>query len=66
MIDLRPITRDTISEILPLLRPVDRLELDLMRRRPADEELLRGASESRRSFAAYMDDDLVCLSLIHI
>lgn len=61
MIDMRPITRDTIAEILPKLRPIDRLELDLMRRRPAEEELWHGASESRRSFAAYMDDDLVCI-----
>lgn len=61
MIDLRPITRETVDEILPKLRPIDRLELDLMRSRLPAEELLHVADTSRRSFAAYMDGALVCI-----
>ena len=56
-----PVTAEVVDDILPRLRPIDRLELDCMRTGPAHEDLLRMASLSRRASAAYIGDDLVCI-----
>lgn len=56
-----PVTREVIVDLLPRLRPIDRLELDCMTqgdRAVAVERMVGGA---RRACAAYMGGDLVCI-----
>lgn len=57
--DIRPITREVLQDLLPRLRPVDRLELDCMTIGDPLDELERMADRARRSCAAYMGGDLV-------
>ena len=59
MIEVRPITPEVIDELLPRLRPIDRLELDCMM--PGDHRagLIRMAERARRSRAAYIDGELI-------
>lgn len=56
-----PITPAVVDELLPQMRPIDRLELDCMGTGDARGDLLRLAATSRRARAAYMDGDLVCI-----
>ncbi|MTH65075.1 hypothetical protein [Paracoccus shanxieyensis] len=58
---LEPVTRAVIADLIPRLRPVDRLELDLMGTGEAERDLERLAGQSRRSMAAYMSGELVCI-----
>lgn len=60
-VTLARITPEVIDDILPRLRPIDRLELDCMGTGDARADLLRLVAQSRRSVAAYMDGDLVCI-----
>lgn len=59
--DLRPITRDVLAELLPRLRPIDRLELDCMGQGDPLDDLEAVAARARRSSAAYMNGELVCI-----
>lgn len=56
-----PVTREVIDDLLPRLRPVDRLELDCMTTGDPAESLAAMVGRSRRSCAAYMGGDLVCI-----
>lgn len=60
-VTVAPITAEVIDALLPRLRPIDRLELDCMGRGDARGDLLRLVAQSRRSRAAYMDGELVCI-----
>ena len=56
-----PVTHDVIADLLPRLRPVDRLELDCMGSDDPDADLRRMIATARRSRATYIDGDLVCI-----
>ncbi|WP_313349076.1 hypothetical protein [Paracoccus sp. (in: a-proteobacteria)] len=60
-VTVAPITAEVIDALLSRLRPVDRLELDCMGSGDARGDLLRLVAQSRRSRAAYMDGELVCI-----
>lgn len=60
-VDLRPITRAVIEDLIPRLRPLDRLELDCMTPGDPTDRLAEMVTRARRSRAAYMGGDLVCI-----
>lgn len=56
-----PVTPEVIADLLPRLRPVDRLELDCMGSDDPDADLRRMIAGARRCRASYIDGDLVCI-----
>lgn len=59
--EFRPVTPQVIAELLPRLRAVDRLELDCMTTGDREAALADMVARARRSCAAYMGGDLVCI-----
>lgn len=59
MIEVRPITPETIDALLPRLRPVDRLELDCMMPGNQRAGLIHMAERARRARAAYIGGEIV-------
>lgn len=58
-VEAGPITAEVVAEILPKLRPVDRLELDCMSRGDPAAALLQVAQAARRSMAVYIGGELI-------
>lgn len=56
-----PVTPEVISDLLPRLRPVDRLELDCMAVGEPEADLRSMVSRARRCRASYIDGELVCI-----
>ena len=56
-----PVTAGVIADLLPRLRPVDRLELDCMGSGDPFADIAALVRRSRRARAAYMDGHLVCI-----
>lgn len=59
MFRFQPITPEVITDLLPRLRPIDRLELSCMTQGDPAATLARMSERARRSTAAYMGEDLV-------
>lgn len=59
MFTFQPITPEIVADLIPRLRPIDRLELSCMTQGDPAQALLRMTERARRSTAAYMDGGLV-------
>lgn len=59
MFVFRDVTPAIVQDLVPRLRPIDRLELDCMSDGDPVEVLFNMAQRARRVTAAYMADDLV-------